>query len=97
MRRKMRTDASSNTAAGLGPDSLVPAPIDDVTMPYPLRKKQHDLWIEKRRDWVARRKEHALQHGWPGGDLARTAEEDATHPIPNAPFDPEWEIAHGGL
>lgn len=96
MRRKKTTDLGVD-AELLGVDALPPAPVDDPGLPYVLRKKQFELWLERRRSWVERREQHSAEHGWPGGDLARMREEDEAHPIPNAPFDPAWEIAHGGL
>ncbi|UPL09977.1 hypothetical protein [Microbacterium sufflavum] len=53
--------------------------------------------MDKRADWVARRERYALEHGWPGGDYARHLEENEAHPVPDAPFDPNWEMLHGGL
>lgn len=96
MRRKPSTDVRAS-APQLGVEALAPAPTDDPQMPYPLRRKQHQRWLERRAEWVARREEYAAQHGWRGGDIERAAEEDAAHPIPDAPFDPEWEVAHGHL
>ncbi|WP_311257177.1 hypothetical protein [Microbacterium sp. WCS2018Hpa-9] len=97
MRRKKLVERDPITAESLAASALQPAPIDDVMMPYPLRKKAFERWMDKRTAWVERREVYALEYGWPGGDYARHVEENEAHPIPAAPFDPEWEIRHGDL
>ncbi|WP_341957490.1 hypothetical protein [Microbacterium sp. LWH13-1.2] len=97
MRRKKLVDRDPIIAESLSASALTPAPTDDVLMPYPLRKKAFERWLEKRSSWVGLREAYALEYGWPGGDYARHVEEDESHPIPAAPFDPEWEIRNGDL
>lgn len=97
MRRKQRIDLSPDAIRTLGPGALRPAPVDALEAPYPLRKREYERWIEARNKWIERRESYSLEHGWPGGDAARQLEENATHPVPDAPFDPAWEVTHGGL
>lgn len=97
MRRKRLAELHPDVAALLAPNALKPAPVDDPLMPYPLRKKDYERWMDRRSAWVDLREQYAREHGWPGGEYARQVEEMESHPIPDAPFDPEWEMQHGDL
>lgn len=77
--------------------TLEPWSGDDASLPYPLRKKKWEGWMERRTRWVEAREVYAQTVGWPGGEYARAHEENETHPVPDCPFDPAWETAHGGL
>lgn len=95
MRRKR--NRSRITKRGLDPDNLRPAPIDDPDTDYEHRRALWDAWMVERDTWIARREAYAEQYGWPDGELARFEEEDAHHPVPDEPFDPDQEIAAGRL
>jgi hypothetical protein len=83
---------------GLAAVTLESAPrpfVDDVGMPYPLRKKSYERWAAKFEAWRAARDEWAELHGWPDG-LPTKMREEADLMV-DAPFDPKWEIANGNL
>lgn len=97
MRRKPVVADAVAQASGVDVASLRPCPPDDRSLPYRERRKVSRAWLAERAEWVARREAFAAEHGWPGGDRARLAEEEAAHPIRDAPFDVEWEVANGHL